>query len=69
MAFNVFKLIKRYNGDKTFEPVINWYNQPLDNWDAVKAEGTETFYFVLFQARNLMMWFCVLFCFGILLKL
>lgn len=68
MAFNVFKLIKRYNGDKTFEPVINWYNQPLDNWDAVKAEGTETFYFVLFQARNLMMWFCVLFCFGILLK-
>lgn len=60
MAQNIFKLMKKYNENKNFISEIHWWNQPLDNWDAIKTEGTESFYFVLFQARNLMMIYCVL---------
>lgn len=60
MVQNIFKLMKKYNENKNFIPEIHWWNQPLDNWDAIKSEGTESFYFVLFQARNLMMIYCVL---------
>ncbi len=67
IAINVFKLIKKYNEDKLFKLHINWWNLPLDNWETIKKQGTETFYFVLFQARNLMMWFCVILCICILL--
>ncbi len=65
-AVNVFRLIKKYNNDKNFGPVIRWWHKPLDRWDAVKEEGTEAFYFVLFQSRNLLLWFCLILCPAIL---
>lgn len=68
-AVNVYKLTGKYIEDKHFIPVIKWWNLPLDNWEAVKAEGTETFYFVLFQARNLMMLFSLVLVAAILLNL
>ena len=66
-AVNVYRLMKRYIENNKFVPDIKWWHLPLDNWDAVRAEGTETFYFVLFQARNLMIWFSLLCVVAILL--
>lgn len=59
-AVNVVRLEKLYAADKNFEPVVRWWNYPLDNWEKIKADGIESFYFVLYQSRNLVILFCVL---------
>lgn len=66
-AVNVYRLMKKYIKNNNFIPDVKWWHLPLDNWEAVRAEGTETFYFVLFQARNLMIWFSLLCVIAILL--
>lgn len=59
-ALNVCNSVKKYFDDKHFIPDVKWWNYPLDNWEKLKSDGTASFYFVLFQSRNLMMIFCVL---------
>lgn len=53
----LYSLLKIYNKDKNFVPIIKWWYYPLDNWENIKQEGTASFYLRLLQARNLMIWF------------
>lgn len=66
-AIMLYVLLKLYNNDKSFVPEIHWWYYPLDNWDAVEKEGTESFYLRLYQARNLMIWFSLLMLVAILM--
>lgn len=52
--------MKTYNNDKTNVPDVHWFNLPLDNWKCLKNEPTAPFYFRLFQARNLMVYFTLI---------
>lgn len=67
LAIMLFVLVKMYNNNSQSLPAIKWWYYPLDNWDKVKQEGTESFYLRLYQARNLMVWFSVLMLIAILL--
>ena len=69
LAVNVCCAEKKYIEDKNFEPQIKWWHYPLDNWTKIKADGIHSFYFVLYQSRNLVIYFCALLIIGILLKL
>lgn len=60
LAIMLFVLVKMYNNNPKWLPAIKWWYYPLDNWDKVKQEGTESFYLRLYQARNLMVWFALL---------
>lgn len=68
LVIMLFALMKMYNNDKNFIPEIHWCYYPLDNWENIKNEGTESFYLRLFQARNLMIWFSLLMLTAVLLK-
>ena len=67
LAIMLFVLVKMYNNHSQSLPAIKWWYYPLDNWDKVKQEGTESFYLRLYQARNLMVWFSGLMLIAILL--
>lgn len=69
LAVNVCFAEKKYIEDKNFEPKIKWWHYPLDNWEKIKADGIQSFYFVLYQSRNVVIYFCALLIIGILLKL
>lgn len=60
LAVMLHGYMKSYNEDKTSLPKAKWYNYPLDNWKCLKLEPTAPFYFRLFQARNLMVYFCLI---------
>lgn len=60
LAVMLHKYMKSYNSDKTYLPQTKWYNYPLDNWKCLKSEPTAPFYFRLFQARNLMVYFTLI---------
>lgn len=66
-SINVLRLEKKYAENKKFKPIIKWWNLPLDNWENIKKDGTESFYFVLYQSRNLVIWFSILTIIAILL--
>lgn len=60
LAGFLYGYMKSYNADKTSLPSAKWYNYPLDNWSCLKSEPAAPFYFRLFQARNLMVYFCLI---------
>ena len=66
-AIMLYVLMKMYNDDNKSMPELSWWHYPLDNWDNIKAEGTESFYLRLFQARNLMVWVSLLILIAIVL--
>lgn len=59
-ALNVIRLERAYAKDKNFTPKVHFWNYPLDNWKKCITDGTTSFYFVLYQSRNLVNLFCVL---------
>ena len=54
----LYKSVKEYYDGVIVN--IKWWNYPLDNWEKIKTEGTESFYLRLYLARNLMVWFSIL---------
>lgn len=64
-AINVCNALKNYNKDKDFLPKIKWWHYPLDDFEKRKEDNTASFYFVLYQSRNLISWVCVLIILGI----
>ncbi len=59
-AILLYVSMQMYIRDKNFLPPIRWWNYPLDNWQKIVEDKTECFYFRLYQARNLMVWFSLL---------
>ena len=66
-VFITCKALKQYIADNDFKPVVRWWNKPLDDFEKHKENGTDSFYFVLYQSRNLVIWFSLLLILGILL--
>lgn len=66
LALKLYGYMKSYNEDKTTLPEVHWYNYPLDNWKCLKKEPVAPFYFRLFQARNIMIYFCLILAFVML---
>ncbi len=66
-AIFLYISLKRHIVDKNYVPKIRWWNYPLDNWGEIEANGTAPFYFNLFSARNLAMWFQLLTCIAVIL--
>lgn len=66
LALKLYGYMKSYNEDKTTLPEVHWYNYPLDNWKCLKKEPVAPFYFRLFQARNIMIYFCLILTFVML---
>jgi len=56
----LYVLMKLYYLDKSYIPEIKWWYYPLDNWENIRQENTESFYLRLYLARNIMMWFSLL---------
>ncbi len=60
LAILLYVSMQMYNRNKNFVLTIRWWNYPLEGWEHIKDEETESFYLRLYQARNLMVWFSVL---------
>ncbi len=59
-AVILYRLMQLYNKDKSFIPEIKWWYYPLENWENITQEGTQSFYLRLFLSRNIMIWFSIL---------
>lgn len=57
LAVNLYKTTGDYLENKDSVPEIHWWNYPLDNWKQLVESGNAAFYYRLFSARNLMMYF------------
>lgn len=62
MALELYYSLKLYNEDKNTLPERHWWNFPMENQAMIKEQGTESFMFRLYQARNLMVYFSLLLC-------
>lgn len=56
----LYKSIKFYFKNKNEVPQIHWWNYPLEGWEKIKNENTESFYLRLYLARNIMVYFSLL---------
>ncbi len=59
-AVKTYNYLKDFNQDKTTTPDAHWYNKPLDDWKNLGQSPVAPFYFRLFQARNLMIYFALI---------
>ncbi|MFI3300511.1 MAG: prenyltransferase [Candidatus Gastranaerophilales bacterium] len=59
-AVKSYNYMKSFNQDKTFLPEVHWYNKPLDDWSNLKNTPVASFYFRIFQSRNLMIYFALI---------
>ena len=66
-SISLCKSLVNYHTDKSIVPVPKWWQKPLDNWENLVNNGTASFYFVLFQSRNLVIWFCIILIFALIL--
>ncbi len=58
----LYKSMKIYNENPKQKELARFYHLPLDNWDLIESEGTESFYLRLFMARNIMMYYSIVLC-------
>ena len=65
LAFTAYRETARF--EKNNIPIVKWWNLPFENQAVYKKEGSFAFYFTLFQARNLMMYFCILLCIALII--
>lgn len=67
MVFDLYKLLKSYNIDKTFVPDVKFWYYPLDGWNQAKNTPNAAFLLRFMYTRNISTWFMLLTCFAILL--
>ncbi len=68
LIYMLYKSLLLYNEDKTFVPVVRWWNYPLGNWKHIEGEGTQSFYLRLYLSRNITTYFAALVCIAIVLE-
>lgn len=64
----LYQSVRSYFEDKNTVPRIRWWNYPLEGWDKIKQENTESFYIRLYLARNIMVYFSVLMIIAVLFR-
>lgn len=60
--------LRKYIENKTYTPQIKWWHYPLDNWNEISQTQTAGFYFNLFCARNVAMYFQLLAFVAVILR-
>lgn len=60
LAVVLYKSVLKFFKDKRKIPSMKWWNYPLENWENIRKENTESFYLRLYLARNIMVYFSVL---------
>ncbi len=60
--------MQMYIRDKNNLPPLRWWNYPLEGWQKIAENNTGSFYFRLYQARNLMVWFSLLMIMAVLTR-
>ena len=68
LALDLYKLLKKYNEDKTNLPEIKFWYKPLDNWNEKSKTQNAPFFLRFMYTRNIVTWFMLLISLGIILK-
>ena len=66
LAFNVYNSMKQFAENEESVPQMKWYNFPFENAEKLISENTANFKFRMYQMRNLMMYFSLIFAFALL---
>lgn len=67
MAINLISSMKLYIDDKTKLPKRKFYEGPMENWDIILQEGSASFMMRMYQARNLMIFFSIIYAIALIL--
>lgn len=69
MSIDLYKSLELYACNPKELPVHKWYHFPMENLNKLKARGEDSFMIRIYQARNLMMYFSIVFALAIILSL
>lgn len=61
MTLNLISSVKLFIKDKTKLPCRKFYEGPMENWDIILQEGSAGFMLRMYQARNLMIFFSIIY--------
>lgn len=68
LVYQLYNSVKTYYADKNNIPEIKWWNFPMGNKTNIIKSGTAPFYFRLYFARNIMIWFSAFIIFAIFMQ-
>ena len=68
LIIDLYRSLQDFNNDKSNLPKIKFWHYPLDNWDKIKNSTDAPFYFRFFYVRNILIWFLLLVCVGIIIQ-
>lgn len=69
LALDLYESMKEYTENPNFVPRHKWYHFPMENLKKLDNTEDAAFMIRIYQARNLMMYFSILFTIGIILSL
>ena len=59
LVFQLYNSVKDFYRDSSNVPILRWWNFPMGNVQKMRDNGTASFYFRLYFARNIMIWFSI----------
>ena len=69
LAVDLYRSLEIFASNADECPPHRWYHFPMENIQAFAERGEDSFMIRIYQARNLMIYFCLLFILGIVLSL
>ena len=66
LVIDLYNMLKQYNQNPKSLPKVQFWHQPLENWDKVKTTSNAPFYLRFFFARNISTIFMLLTCIAII---
>lgn len=66
LVIDLYNMLKQYNQNPKSLPKVQFWHQPLENWDKVKTTSNAPFYLRFFFARNISTIFMLLTCVAII---
>lgn len=69
LAVDLYKSLEIYSNNSEEYQVKRWYHFPMENWNFFVVRGEISFMMRMFQARNLMIYFSIIYTLAIILSL
>ena len=66
LVIDLYNMLKKYNQNPMSLPKVQFWHQPLENWDKVKTTSNAPFYLRFFFARNISTIFMLFTCVAII---
>lgn len=66
LVIDLYNMLKEYNQNPMSLSQVQFWHQPLENWDKIKTTSNAPFYLRFFFARNISTIFMLLTCFAII---